>query len=270
MPHIIPAALLGVSFLLGCSHEPTETNLGVTTKARRTALDSAMKQLDAGRTVEALAITSKLVLRDPSSHEVLEKHAIVLLAEASRVDNNGEYELAIERREEALEAYVAACAHIGVAGETQFSAAQLAHMLGEIDLAQSLYKKTHQALPKDGRSALWLAQIELLNKNWNSANDWINESLLRQPLEPSALISAGLIQANLGNCKKGMQYTNKAVSLQPSDENFRLMQARVLRICHEPRRALELLSSLSLAMRTTDLVILEVKLCKAGLKEQQD
>jgi tetratricopeptide (TPR) repeat protein len=229
-----------------------------------------MKQLDAGRTVEALAITSKLVLRDPSSHEVLEKHAIVLLAEASRVDNNGEYELAIERREEALEAYVAACAHIGVAGETQFSAAQLAHMLGEIDLAQSLYKKTHQALPKDGRSALWLAQIELLNKNWNSANDWINESLLRQPLEPSALISAGLIQANLGNCTKGMQYTNKAVSLQPSDENFRLMQARVLRICHKPRRALELLSSLSLAMRTSDLVRQELKLCKAELNEQQD
>ena len=258
MPRIILATLLTVCALGACSRDAEPRSSTITTEARHSALASAMQHLDAGRTVEALAITSKLILRDPNSIISLEKHAVVLLGEADRVERLGNSTTANTRREEALEAYLAACSHQEVRGETQFSTAQLAHMLGEIELAVSLYKQSHKKLPNDFRSSLWLAQIDLLSQNWKSANHWITESLQRNPIEPSTLISAGLIQANLGDCEKALTLTNRAIRLQPNDENFRLMQARVLRMCGEPTRAIEILSALTLSQVVTD----EIELCK--------
>jgi len=258
MPRIILATLLTVCALGACSRDAEPRSSTITTEARHSALASAMQHLDAGRTVEALAITSKLILRDPNSIISLEKHAVVLLGEADRVERLGNSTTANTRREEALEAYLAACSHQEVKGETQFSTAQLAHMLGEIELAVSLYKQSHKKLPNDFRSSLWLAQIDLLSQNWKSANHWITESLQRNPIEPSTLISAGLIQANLGDCEKALTFTNTAIRLQPNDENFRLMQARVLRMCGEPTRAIEILSALTLSQVVTD----EIELCK--------
>ena len=258
MPRIIPSTLLAVCFLAACSRDAGPSTPAIPAETRRTALESAMQHLDAGRSVEALAITSKLILRDPNSIDALEKHAIVLLAEAARLESLGNSPIANTHRENALESYIAACSHQDVKGETQFSAAQLAHMLGKIELAISLYMESHEKLIHDGRSALWLAQIDLLAQNWSEANEWISKSLQRNPKEPSALISAGLIQANLGNCEDAKAYTNKAIRLQPNDQNFRIMQARVLRICGDPQRAIEILSSL----QSSQAVIDEIELCK--------
>jgi predicted Zn-dependent protease len=258
MPRIIPASLLAVCLFVGCSYDAEPDTPTITLETKTAALDSAMQHLNAGRTVEALAITSKLILRDPNSIDTLEKHAIVLLAEAARVETLGESAIARTRREEALEAYIAVCTHQNVRGETQFSAAQLAHMLGEIELAISLYKQSHEKLMHDGRSALWLAQIDLLSNNWSEANYWITQSLTRNPKEPTALISAGLIQANLGDCENALLSTKSAIRMQPNNQNFRLMQARVLRICGDPERAIEILSSLTPSQVVRD----EIELCK--------
>ncbi len=256
--------MIAVCFLTACSRDSQPSTPTISAEARRTVLESAMQHLDAGRTVEALAITSKLLLGDPNSIDTLEKHAIVLLGEAERLERLGNSETANTRKKEALDSYIAACMHQEVQGETQFSAAQLAHMLGEIEVATSLYKQSHQKLPNDFRSALWLAQIDLLTENWNSANLWITESLQRKPNEPLALISAGLIQANLGDCDQAMAFTNKAIRLQAHDESFRLMQARVLRICGDAIRAIEILSALS----SSQVVKREIKLCKQSVGER--
>ncbi len=249
--------MLAVCFLSACSDDTQSNSPTISAEARRTALESAMQHLDAGRTVEALAITSKLLLRDPNSINTLEKHAVVLLGEAQRLERLGNSDAANTRREEALESYIAACTHPEVLGETQFSTAQLAHMLGEIDVAISLYKQSHKKLPNDFRSALWLAQIDLLAQDWDSANHWITESLQRNPNEPSTLISAGLIEANLGDCEKAMAFTNRATHIQPNNESFRLIQARVLRMCGDPVRAIEILS----ALNSTSVVKDEMERC---------
>ena len=120
---------------------------------------------------------------------------------------------------------------------------------------------------QDGRPALWLAQIDLLEENWVSANNWIQESLQRQPLEPFTLISAGLIHANLQQCDEAILLTNKAIKLKPNNENFRFMQARILRLCGNPTRALELLTSLSRDAKLTPMVKDEITSCKARIKE---
>ncbi|MDP6693836.1 MAG: hypothetical protein QF444_05860 [Phycisphaerales bacterium] len=228
-----------------------------------------MKHLDAGRTVEALAITSKLVLRDPDTIETLERHAIVLLAQAVKLEGNGDVEQSQRRREEALEAYLSACNLSGVTGGTQFSAAQLAHMLGKIKIAIPLYEKVHETLPNDGRSSLWLSQIYLLEENWESANRWIELSLKRQPSDPFTLISAGLIKANLNDCEAAKNYTLTAIKHRPRDEDIRLMQARVFRICDEPARALELLYSLSTTLRNSELVDQEISMCNKLIRKSQ-
>jgi tetratricopeptide (TPR) repeat protein len=239
----------------------------ISVEARQSAIDSAIQHLDAGRTVEALAITNKLIQRDPNSLASLETHAVVLLGETMRLISIGNESQANILKNEALETYLSICQFEKVTPHIQFSTAQLAHELGEYQLAQSLYKKSHAALVNDGRPALWLAQIELLEENWVSANNWIQESLQRQPLEPFTLISAGLIQANLQQCEEAMSYTNKAIGLKPNDENFRFMQARILRICGNPERALELLTSLSSTAKVTPLVIDEIASCKERIKE---
>ena len=253
--------------LFACSPEADHTQEPISVEARRTAIDGAIQHLDAGRSIEALAITSKLVLRDPSSLESLEAHAIVLLGETLRLVSLGNVDQAHILKNEALETYLLICQLENVSPQIQFSAAQLAHELGEIEQAQSLYRKSHSALVHDGRPALWLAQIDLLEENWVSANNWIQESLQRQPLEPFTLISAGLIQANLQQCDEAKLLTNKALKLKPNNEKFRFMQARILRLCGNPTRALELLTSLSRDVRLTPMVKDEINNCRARIKE---
>ena len=253
--------------LFACSPEADHTQEPISVEARRTAIDGAIQHLDAGRSIEALAITSKLVLRDPSSLESLEAHAIVLLGETLRLVSLGNVDQAHILKNEALETYLLICQLENVSPQIQFSAAQLAHELGEIEQAQSLYRKSHSALVHDGRPALWLAQIDLLEENWVSANNWIQESLQRQPLEPFTLISAGLIQANLQQCDEAKLLTNKALKLKPNNEKFRFMQARILRLCGNPTRALELLTSLSRDERLTPMVKDEINNCRARIKE---
>ena len=253
--------------LFACSPEADHTQEPISVEARRTAIDGAIQHLDAGRSIEALAITSKLVLRDPSSLESLEAHAIVLLGETLRLVSLGNVDQAHILKNEALETYLLICQLENVSPQIQFSAAQLAHELGEIEQAQSLYRKSHSAVGQEGRPALWLAQIDLLEENWVSANNWIQESLQRQPLEPFTLISAGLIQANLQQCDEAKLLTNKALKLKPNNEKFRFMQARILRLCGNPTRALELLTSLSRDVRLTPMVKDEINNCRARIKE---
>ena len=52
--------------------------------------------------------------------------------------------------------------------------------------------------------------------------------------------------------------TKSAIRMQPNNQNFRLMQARVLRICGDPERAIEILSSLTPSQVVRD----EIELCK--------
>lgn len=255
-----------VSFFMGCDGESDQTAIPLSVEAKRTAIESAMIHLDSGRSVEALAITSKLLEHDGNSLEILEKHAIVLLAEAARLESNDLRTEAMTKREEAMEVYKRACTQDGVSGGTQFSAGQLAHMLGDTSLARTLYEQSHLSLEVDGRSAFYLAQIYMLEEQWTHAHNWIQESLQRQPNEGFSLVSAGLIDANLGNCDSAKMHTDRAVQIKPNDANVRIMQARVLRLCNEPYRALELLAALPGSIRSSQIVRKEIDICQELLR----
>ena len=131
---MIPAIFL-VAFLTACTNTETPQTQQITVEQREASIHSAMQHLQAGRSMEALAITSTLVDRDSTSAQSQEVHALALIAEGWRYDNSGDPNQGVEKRNEALSAYILACNQSTTPGLLQLSTAQLAHMLGDIPTA---------------------------------------------------------------------------------------------------------------------------------------
>jgi Tfp pilus assembly protein PilF len=259
---MIPAVLSTVLVLTaGCSDADSSTETSVTVEQRRTAINSTMEYLDSGKGKEALAIISTLAKRDPHSAVTQEKYATVLLAHSLQLSNEGDEAKGIALRKLALDAYITACKNSNSPGLLQLSTAQLAQMLGENDVAALYYEQAHNSNVNDGRAAFFLTQLHLLGKEWNQAKHWASESLLRDPNEPYTLLSAALVEAELGNFPQAQSYSERGCKILPDDPNLRCMQARVVRLSGNPTRALEILSALPLQMRGSTLVKDEQLLC---------
>ena len=128
-----------------------------------------MVHLDAGRVLEALAVTTTLVDRDKHSSQSHEAHALVLLANAARLDAMYQADQARNSRFNALNAYQVACAENTNPGLVQLSTAQLAQMLGENEIAKKYYELAHENVKTDGRASFFLAQIHMLQEEWMKA-----------------------------------------------------------------------------------------------------
>lgn len=256
---MIPAALI-IATVTNCGNDRTHQELPITVEQRRASIDSAMSLLDVGRTTEALAITTNLVKKDPASAKSQEAHALVLLAKANQLDSTGKTEDATSKRLEALDAYVIACEESKEPGLLLLSTAQLAQMLNK-DTAAAYYRLAHEQVQGDGRASFFLAQIYMLQENWAEAQQWINESLLRDSSEPFALLSSALVEAQLGNFHDAKQLATRGCQILPNDSSLRFIQARVMRLSGSPKIALEILSSLPNEFRDSPLGKEERNLC---------
>ena len=237
----------------------------ITVQVRRSSIDAAMVHLDAGKVLEALAITSTLVERDPDSAQSQEAHALVLLADAARLDTMYQAEQAGYSRSKALEAYKTACAQSTNPGLLQLSAAQLAQMLGKDELAKQYYKSAHENVPIDSRASFFLAQIHMLQEEWIEAKQWIDASLERDQFEPFALLSSALIEVQLGNIDVAITRATQGCDINPNDPNLRFIQARVIRLSGNPDRALEILATLPKVLRDSPIGMEERSLCLVAL-----
>jgi tetratricopeptide (TPR) repeat protein len=217
--------------------------------------------------MEALAITSILVARDPDSAQSQEVHALALISEGWRHENSGNPEAGTEKWAEALDAYILACDQSTTAGLLQLSTAQLAHMLGEIPIAKKYYELAHQNVFNDARASFFLAQIELLNSQWEPAKRWITQSLKRNPNEPFALLSLALIEAELGNTSVAVELATQGCNLLPEEPNLRFIQARVLRLAGNPEQALEILIALPKPMLESPMCKGEFDSCLAAIEK---
>jgi Tfp pilus assembly protein PilF len=263
---MIPS-VLSIVLVVGCSDANSLQETTVTVEQRRAAIKSTMEHLDGGRDREALAIISTLAKKDPHSPVTQEAYATVLLANSLQLDSEGAMDKGITFRRMALEAYITACNSSTAPGLLQLSTAQLAQMLGETEVATLYYEKAHDSNEGDGRAAFFLTQMYLLHKEWQQAKHWVNESLLRDPNEPYTLLSAALVEAELGNFSKAQTYSDRGCEILPDDPNLRCMQARVIRLCGNPTRALELLSALPEPIRGSTLVDDERALCILQIEE---
>lgn len=249
---MIPA-ILCVALLASCGNTESNQTVVITVEQRNAAIESVMELLQGNQTIEALAISSTLIKRDPSSAESQEAHALALIAEGWRLDSVGDSVRAIEKRTQALEAYILACSHSSSPDLLQLSTAQLAQMIGEVDTASRYYKLAHDAVPDDPRASFFLAQIALLDKNWLEAKEWITASLQREPHEPFALLSLALVEAELGNTQLGVKLAAEGCDLLPNEPNLRFIQARVLRLAGKLTQAMEILIALPVQIRNTQM-----------------
>jgi tetratricopeptide (TPR) repeat protein len=225
-----------------------------------------MEHLDGGRGREALAIISTLAKKDPNCPATQETYATVLLANSLQLTSEGDDAKGIEFRKMALDAYITACKNSTSPGLLQLSTAQLAQMLDENEVASLYYKKAHNSNEGDGRAAFFLTQLHLLNKEWKQAQYWATQSLRRDPNEPYTLLSAALVEAELGNFSKAQTYSSRGCEILPDDPNLRCMQARIIRLSGNPTRALEILSALPEPFRSSALVEDEQSLCRQQLE----
>jgi tetratricopeptide (TPR) repeat protein len=261
---IIPF-LFCVALLVGCGNSDSSVAEPITVQVRRSSIDAAIVHLDAGRILEALAITSTLVERDADSAQSQEAHALVLLADAARLDTMYQTEQAGYSRSKALEAYKTACAQSTNPGLLQLSAAQLAQMLGKDELAKQYYKSAHENVPIDSRASFFLAQIHMLQEEWIEAKQWIDASLERDQFEPFALLSSALIEVQLGSVDVAITRATQGCDINPNDPNLRFIQARVIRLSGNPDRALEILATLPKVLRESPIGMEERLLCLVAL-----
>jgi tetratricopeptide (TPR) repeat protein len=224
-----------------------------------------MVHLDAGRVLEALAITSTLVERDADSAQSQEAHALVLLANAARLDTMLQSEHARNNRFKALEAYQVACTQSTNPGLLQLSTAQLAQMLGNDEIAKQCYKSAHENVPIDSRASFFLAQLHMLQEEWIEAKQWIDASLERDQFEPFALLSSALIEVQLGNIEVANARATQGCDINPNDPNLRFIQARVIRLSGNPDRALEILATLPKELRESTIGMEERSMCLIAL-----
>ncbi len=258
---MIPSVLV-VAFLISCGKSESQQSHSITVEQRHAAIESATELLQSNQVEEALAITSTLIANDSDTAQSQEIHALALIAEGWRLDGIGEFGRAQEKREEALEAYLLACKKSSSPGLLQLSTAQLAQMIGNEAVAIKYYKLAHLNVPHDGRASFFLAQISMLNKQWEEGKGWIIFSLERNPNEPFALLSYALIEAELENYPHAKELATQGCTIAPNDPNLRFMQARVLRLSGHPTRALELLLGLPKDLQHTQVCqdeILEVQ-----------
>ena len=265
---MIPAIFL-VAFLTACTNTETPQTQQITVEQREASIHSAMQHLQAGRSMEALAITSILVDRDPTSAQSQEVHALALLAEGWRYDNSGDPKQGVEKRNEALNAYILACNQSTTPGLLQLSTAQLAHMLGDIPTATKYYTLAHENVINDARASFFLAQIELINSRWDTAKVWITESMVRNPNEPFALLSLALIEAQLGNASVAIELANKGCGILPEEPNLRFIQARVFRLAGRPEQALEILLALPKTIQDSEMCRGEFDSCLDAIKNAE-
>ncbi len=257
---MIPALLIAV-VVAGCGNDNSSEVSQVTVESRRAAIDSAMEHLNSGRVNEALAIVSTLESKDSKSPQTQETYATILLASSLNFDKEGNISKGDEHRQRALDAFIAACKYSSAPGLLQLSTAQLAQMLGNTEVAKKYYKLAHASNTADGRSAFFLTQLFLLNKEWKEAQHWVQESLLRDPNEPFTILSSALIEAELGNLTKATELAAKGCEILPNEPTLRFMQARVIRLSGSPVQALEIILSLPKDMLSTPLVKEEQNLC---------
>ena len=256
---MIPATLC-IAFTVSCSNTDSPQSETITVEQRQSAIESANEMLQANRTIEALAITTTLVEKDSESPESQEIYALSLIAEGWRLEANGEWDRAHEKRIEALRAYINACTNSRVPGLLQLSTAQLAHMVGDTTTATMYYKLANNNIPTDARASFFLAQIAMLDQRWGEAERWISECLQRNPNEPFALLSLALIEAELGNIDSALKFAESGCELMPDNPNLRFIQARVLRLAGKPRQAMEILLALPNEMHQSQLYKDEIDL----------
>jgi len=221
------------------------------------ALDAARKSLLAGQAGAANAVLVKLVERYPEDHD-----ARSLFAESL---------LELGEPAAALKQYEAAITIGPDFAQLRFAAGSAANMAGKPEIAEIHFLRA-QALDKsNSQYPLYLGTVQ---RNLGKTVE-AEASLLRTvKLDPSLANAWGqLADIAFGENKLSLasQHIARARTLEPANENWRLIEARILRRQNKPENAARLLMAIDTSDRLSNPMILrELGLCFGMLSRPED
>lgn len=245
---VIIIAVALIRALTGAGPLTSEASQGQRPAALLDALDAARKSLQTGQPAAANAILTKLVERYPGDHDAHSLYAEALLGLGEPAAALGEYEKAIE---------------IGPDfAALRFAAGSAANMAGKPELAELHFLRAQAMDTANSQYPLYLGTVQ---RNLGRTVE-AQASLLRAvKLSPDLANAWGqLADMALSENKLSLasQHIARARTLEPSSENWRLIEARILRRQNKPEAAARLLMAIETTSRQTNPMILhELGLC---------
>lgn len=91
------------------------------------------------------------------------------------------------------------------------------HQQGQLEQAESYYRKTLERDAKHTDAIVNMGLIHLQRKDYEQGIDWISRSLKIDPRQPDALSNLGVAQAALKNYASAVDAFTRAIALNPDD-----------------------------------------------------
>ena len=232
-------------------------------KALAAAQDYFLKQ----RLTEAQLILRTLIEREPREYRAHELLGQVLLSQAMQPAEEPDARAAAQAIVEAYEEYRQATQLIpnqvdptAAAGLHQ-SAGEIASIAGRLDDALDHFQRAAQLDPTNPKHPLYQGQILLQKRMLPEARRALERVLIVDPNEAYAHASLAMIALEEDNEVKAIEHIAEARQIDPNDLSLRIQEARVRRLCNQPRRALELLVLLTDQERAEEVVASEIASC---------
>ncbi len=278
-------AVLGVLAslgLIGCSKQPDDSSTTVTTNPGvgtapaqpmvtqekiEAALAAAQQYLVQQELTNAELILRKLIERAPQEYRAYELYGQVLLATGMQVGAQGDPQAATDAIVQAYQQYQRATELVPsdtkptVAAGLHQSAGEIASIAGRLDDALDHFQHAGRLDPVNPKHALYEGQILLQQRRLAEARRALQRVLAVDPDEAYAHASLAMIALEQDDQVQAIEYIEEARRIAPNDLTIRVQEARVRRLCDQPRRALELLVLLTEQERAEEAVASEIASC---------
>ena len=271
-------AVLGVLAsigLIGCSEQPDASSANaaptsqtpVTPEAVEAALSSAQQYFVEQKIFEAELILRKLIERAPQEYRAHELLGQVLLATAMQPVAEPDPRAAAQAIVQAYEEYRQATQLIPdqvdptVAAGLNQSAGEIASIAGRLDDALDHFQRAGRLDPVNPKHPLYEGQILLQRRRLAEARRALQRVLVIDPNEAYAHASLATVALEQDDQVQAIEHIEEARRIAPNDLTIRVQEARVRRLCDQPRRALELLVLLTEQERAEEAVVSEIASC---------
>ncbi|MCH8007093.1 MAG: tetratricopeptide repeat protein [Planctomycetes bacterium] len=258
--------VLSVACLLaGCERSlPPAPTVGP--QAIEDALAAAQEYLSREDLTSAEAILRVLIDKAPQESRAHELMGRLLFLEAREAGSGGDQEAARPLLESAYRHYRAAVEHSKefdpklTAGLNQ-SAGEIASVAGLPVAALEHFQRARRLDPTNPKHPLYEAQMLMLAGRFPEAAESLKRVLQLDPDEAFAHASLATVALQENEPHKAIEYIEEARRINPQTLTLRVQEAKIRRLCDQPRRGLELLLGLADPTRAGEAVSYEIAEC---------
>ena len=269
-------AVLGMLIGIGLGACERQTPAEAPTAAAiETSLVAAEQYLAAGNTASAAMILEALLGKAPRESRAHELYGQVLYLKGMAAGAVGDDTLAARLVSEAYDQYRAAVetaedssglGPLTIAGLNQ-SAGEIASAAGRPKQALEHFRTAGRLDPTTPKAPLYEAQLLIQLGRPEEADLALQRVLRLDPDEAYAHASLAALALQRADRDSAVRHITVARRIDPGNIALRLQQARIFRLCDEPRRALEVLLALDDSARTEEPITAEVAECYHRLNE---